>query len=92
MTHTEVGMGTWAPKQLHGDTTCAVRVHSDGYVMWHRVGCDFGGKEHGLSLGEVGGLPYETFLAALDREGTEDGRTVLFCGACLVYEPKGASQ
>ena len=85
-------MVTWDRKQLKGDTTCAVRVHSDGYVMWHRVGWDFGGKEHGLSLGEVGGLHYQTFLAALDREGTEGGRTVLFCGACLVYEPKGASE
>ena len=79
----------WRQKELTGDDTVEVRVHSDGAVMWHRKGCEFGGREGALALGTVTDVPYSAFQAAFELEQTHQARSVLFCGGCLVYQHSG---
>lgn len=82
----------WEPKLLRGIDTCELRVHRDGYVMWHREGgsdfsgCALGGQEGGLQVGLVSGLPYSAFMTSLSAEKDRNlsDRRVLFCGGCLV--------
>lgn len=56
--------------------------------MAPREDCKFGGKDGALSIGTVSGIPYTAFLAAWGRERPHEERSVLFCGACLVYKPQ----
>lgn len=77
----------WEPKRLSGDDTVEVRVHSDGAVMWHRQGCPLGAKDGALQVSIAPGVPYSAFLEAFHREQPHEERGVLFCGACLIYEP-----
>lgn len=84
----------WEPNAVIA--TCQLRVHSDGYVMWHRHpmpeggDCPLGSHYGGHQVAEVDNLPHDSFLQSLadqqgraDRQGSDEGRRVLFC-SCLV--------
>jgi len=80
---------SWEPKHLTGDDHVELRVHNDGYVMWHRVGCNFGAKHGALEVTTTEPLEHALFRAALEvtRQSGEE-RQMLFCGACLVHQPR----
>jgi hypothetical protein len=93
---TNDAISEWQAKSVPQAARLTLRVHSDGYVMWHREGCAFGVHEGGLQVGRVDNIPYETFLSSLAAEQAADAadpnyrdqRRVLFCGGCLVFLPR----